>query len=133
MSDYRKIAPRYGTNGDMKALIDDVHARGMHILLDLVPGHTSIEHPWFKASAQSDKGPLAGRYIWTNTKEEADDPDLTAENREKLADYPGAGRGGKYYLITMTSSLRSTTALPIRQSPGRVRRIPLRRSRHARN
>lgn len=97
VSDYRKIAPRYGTNGDMKALINDVHARGMHILLDLVPGHTSIEHPWFKASAQSAKGPLAGRYIWTNSAQEADDPDLSAETREKLADYPDAGRAGKYY------------------------------------
>lgn len=97
VSDYRKIAPRYGTNADMKALMDAAHAKGMHILLDLVAGHTSIEHPWFAESAKSKEGPLAGRYIWTNTPEDADAPELDAETRSKLASYPGAARAGKYY------------------------------------
>ena len=38
----------------------------MHVLLDLVPGHTSIEHPWFKASMQPEKNEYSGRYIWSN-------------------------------------------------------------------
>ena len=45
VSDYFRIAPRYGTNADMQQLIEAVHLRGMRILLDLVPGHTSVEHP----------------------------------------------------------------------------------------
>ena len=45
-----KIALRYGTNVDAKHFFDAAHARGMHVLIDLVPGHTSIEHPWFRAS-----------------------------------------------------------------------------------
>ena len=48
--DYKKIAERYGTNEDAKRLFDEVHKRDMHVFLDLVPGHTSIEHEWFKAS-----------------------------------------------------------------------------------
>lgn len=48
--DFYKVAPRYGTNEDMKQLFQEVHKRDMKIILDLVPGHTSIEHPWFKES-----------------------------------------------------------------------------------
>ena len=46
VSDYYLAAPRYGTNEDLKRLFE-VHKRSMHILLDLVPGHTSTEHKWF--------------------------------------------------------------------------------------
>ena len=40
VEDYYQLAPRYGTNDDLKRLFDEAHARGMHVLLDLVPGHT---------------------------------------------------------------------------------------------
>lgn len=65
VSDYCKIAPRYGTNADMKRLIRDCHRRGMRICLDFVPGHTSVEHPWFKASCSPKPNPYSDRYIWT--------------------------------------------------------------------
>ncbi len=65
--DYKKVAPRYGTNEDLKALFAAAHARGMHVLLDLVPGHTSEEHAWFKASSAPEKNDLSGRYIWTDS------------------------------------------------------------------
>ena len=66
VSDYKKVAPRYGTNADLKRLFDEVHKRDMHIMLDLVPGHTSWEHPWFKESLKPEKNPYSGRYVWTN-------------------------------------------------------------------
>ncbi len=66
VSDYYSIAPRYGSNEDAKRLFDEVHRRGMHVLLDLVPGHTSIEHPWFKESMKVEKNEYTDRYIWTD-------------------------------------------------------------------
>ena len=65
--DYYKAAPRYGTNEDLKNLFDEVHKRGMHILLDLVPGHTSIEHKWFKESLKAEKNEFSDRYVWTDS------------------------------------------------------------------
>lgn len=67
VSDYYKAAPRYGTNEDLKTLFDEVHKRNMHILLDLVPGHTSVEHPWFKESMKAEKNEFTDRYIWTDS------------------------------------------------------------------
>ncbi len=66
VSDYYKVAPRYGTNADLVRLFEEVHARGMHIILDLVPGHTSVQHPWFKESMKAEKNQYTDRYVWTD-------------------------------------------------------------------
>lgn len=67
VSDYYKAASRYGTNDDLKRLFDEVHRRGMHILLDLVPGHTSVKHKWFKESMKPERNAYTDRYIWTDS------------------------------------------------------------------
>lgn len=63
--DYYKVAPRYGTNEDLKNLFAIAHEKGLKILLDLVPGHTSEENEWFKKSCEEDPD-FAQRYIWTD-------------------------------------------------------------------
>lgn len=65
--DYKKVAERYGTNEDLRKLFVQVHERGMHILLDLVPGHTSEEHPWFVESGKDESNAYSDRYIWTDS------------------------------------------------------------------
>ncbi|MBD5149413.1 MAG: glycosylase [Oscillibacter sp.] len=67
VSNYYRTAPRYGSNEDLKRLFDEVHKRGMHILLDLVPGHTSVEHEWFRRSKQAELNEYTDRYVWTDS------------------------------------------------------------------
>lgn len=67
VADYCRVAPRYGTNEDLETLFASAHKRGMHVLLDLVPGHTSVEHPWFKESCSARPNPYSGRYIWSSS------------------------------------------------------------------
>lgn len=67
VSDYCMAAPRYGTNEDLKRLFASAHQKGLHVLLDLVPGHTSVEHPWFKASIRAEKNAYTDRYVWTDS------------------------------------------------------------------
>ena len=67
VSDYYKTAPRYGTNDELKKLMDEIHVRGMHILLDLVPGHTSIGHRWFRESMKAEDNAYTDRYVWTDS------------------------------------------------------------------
>ena len=69
--DYKKVAPRYGTNEDLVRLMDKVHQKGMHILLDLVPGHTSDQNEWFLKSKEPESNEYSSRYIWTDSVWEA--------------------------------------------------------------
>lgn len=66
VADYYTVAPRYGTNEDLKQLFTEAHSRGIHVLLDLVPGHTSVEHKWFLESMKAEKNQYTDRYIWTD-------------------------------------------------------------------
>lgn len=67
VANFYEAAPRYGTNEDLRLLFQEIHKRGMHILLDLVAGHTSIQHPWFKESCKPQRNACTDRYIWSDT------------------------------------------------------------------
>ena len=64
--DYKKVAPRYGCNNDLYRLFGEAHKLGIHVVLDLVAGHTSEEHPWFRASQKAEENEYSNRYIWTD-------------------------------------------------------------------
>lgn len=49
--DYRAVNPAYGTLADVRALVDSAHARGMRVILDWVPDHTALDHPWVRTHA----------------------------------------------------------------------------------
>src|SRR3954468_13990042 len=60
ISDYTGIHPDLGTLEDFDRLVADAHARGLHVVLDLVPSHTSTEHPWFREHPD--------RYVWADER-----------------------------------------------------------------
>lgn len=64
ISDYCAVHPMFGTMTDFDELLDEVHARELKLILDLVPNHTSDEHPWFKESRKSRDNPKRDWYIW---------------------------------------------------------------------
>jgi len=66
ISDYYRVASRYGSNEDAKRLFEQAHRRGLKILFDFVPSYTSIEHPWFQQSARQEKNKYSNWYIWTD-------------------------------------------------------------------
>jgi maltose alpha-D-glucosyltransferase/alpha-amylase len=66
ISDYYKVAPRYGTNDDARRLFEEAHKRGMRVIFDYVISYTSVEHPWFKESAKQDTNKYTNWYIWTD-------------------------------------------------------------------
>ena len=64
VSDYCGIHPIFGTMDDFDRLLAETHRRGMKLLLDLVPNHTSDEHPWFLESRSNRENPKRDWYIW---------------------------------------------------------------------
>lgn len=64
VSDYRDIMDEFGTMQDMDELIDGLHSRGMKLILDLVPNHSSTEHKWFQESRKGKDNPYSDYYFW---------------------------------------------------------------------
>jgi alpha-glucosidase len=64
ISDYTGIEPLFGTMADFDALLAAAHDNGLKLILDLVPNHTSDQHPWFVESRFSRDNPKRDWYIW---------------------------------------------------------------------
>jgi alpha-glucosidase len=64
VADYCGIDPRFGTLADFDALLDQAHAKGLKLLLDLVPNHSSSAHPWFAESRSARDNPKRDWYLW---------------------------------------------------------------------
>ena len=67
VSDYRDIMEDFGTLEDMRCLIRQMHERGMKLILDLVPNHTSDQHIWFQESRKGKDNPYSDYYYWYDT------------------------------------------------------------------
>jgi len=64
VADYCDIHPMFGTLADFDRLLAEAHARGLKVILDLVPNHTSDEHAWFVESRSSRDNPKRDYYLW---------------------------------------------------------------------
>lgn len=75
VADYYDVHPDLGTLDDLDRLVSEARQRGIRILLDLVPNHTSDRHPWFVESRESRESPQRPWYVWADPK-----PDGSAPN-----------------------------------------------------
>jgi alpha-glucosidase len=96
VTDYRGIDPIFGTIGDFNRLREETHARGLKLILDFVPNHTSEQHPWFLESRSSRSNPKRDWYIWRDPAPDGGPPN------NWLANFGGSGwefdeATGQYY------------------------------------
>jgi alpha-glucosidase len=97
VADYFDVNPEYGTLADFSHLIDEAHRLGLKVLVDLVPNHTSDQHPWFQAAVSAPTDPHRARYYFADAK-----PDGSPPNNWESA-FGGSAwsrdeRSGQWYL-----------------------------------
>ncbi|SEN96273.1 alpha-glucosidase [Rhodospirillales bacterium URHD0017] len=68
IADYCDVDPLFGSLADFDALLTDAHSRGLKVIIDLVPNHTSDQHPWFRESRSSRTSPKRDWYIWRDAQ-----------------------------------------------------------------
>jgi alpha-glucosidase len=74
VADYCGVDPRFGSLTDFDSLLASAHARGLKLLLDFVPNHSSDQHPWFVESRSSRDNPKRDWYIWRDAAPDGGPP-----------------------------------------------------------
>lgn len=69
ISSFYGIHPTYGVLEEFQMTVDEIHRRGMRVIVDMVTNHTSDQHPWFQESRRSKDSPLRDYYVWSDTDE----------------------------------------------------------------
>ena len=97
VTDHRGVDPVFGTLEDVGRLVDEAHARGIRVILDYIPNHTSELHPWFAESRTSKDNPRRGWYIWRDPAPDGGPPNnwLSAFGGSAWTFDPATGQ---YYL-----------------------------------
>ncbi|MFN2426046.1 MAG: alpha-amylase family glycosyl hydrolase [Candidatus Binatia bacterium] len=98
VSDYCDVDPLFGTLADFDRLLADAHARGLRVIIDWVPNHTSDRHPWFIDSRSSRHSARRNWYVWRDAR-----PDGSAPNNWMGQFFQGPAwtldaASGQYYL-----------------------------------
>ena len=110
VSDYCDVDPLFGTMADFDAMLADAHALGLRIIVDLVPNHSSEQHPWFQAALAAGPGSVErARYMFREGKGE--NGELPPNNWESVFGGPAwtrttnaDGTPGQWYLHLFDSS-----------------------------
>jgi alpha-glucosidase len=74
VSDYCAVDPVFGTIADLDRLVAECHERGIRVVLDWVPNHTSDQHPWFVESRSSRDNPKRDWYVWRDSAPDGGPP-----------------------------------------------------------
>lgn len=98
VTDYTNIDPMFGTLDGMDALIAAAHARGMKIILDFVPNHSSDQHPWFLDSKSSRHNAKRDWYIWRDPAPDGGPPNNWLSRFDGKSAWEWDETTGQYYL-----------------------------------
>ena len=82
ITDFYGVDPRLGTHGDLVELIRTARDRGIRVIADLVPNHTSDRHPWFQAAREGPDNPFHDFYVWVDEKPEEKPGDVVFPDQE---------------------------------------------------
>ncbi|GEP11562.1 alpha-amylase family glycosyl hydrolase [Methylobacterium gnaphalii] len=97
VSDYCGVDPLFGTLEDFDALVAEAHRRKLRVILDFVPNHTSIAHPWFAESRASRESAKRDWYIWRDPAPDGGPPNNWLSNFGGPAWTRDAATGQYYY------------------------------------
>lgn len=101
VSGYRQVQPRMGGDTAIRELIATAHRSGIRVLLDLVPNHTSSEHPWFAEARRSRASPRRDWYVWADGRGEGPPNNWLSDFREQgvtRSAWSHDPRSGQWYL-----------------------------------
>jgi alpha-glucosidase len=85
VADYRDVDPIFGTLADFDALLADAHARGIKVVVDWVPNHSSDRHEWFVASRSSRSDRKRDWYVWADGAPDGGPPN------DWMSEFPAVG------------------------------------------
>jgi alpha-glucosidase len=80
VADYCDVHALFGTLSDFDELVGEAHARGLKVILDFVPNHTSDQHPWFRQSRSSRMSPKRDWYLWRDPAPDGGPPNNWLSN-----------------------------------------------------
>jgi alpha-glucosidase len=80
ITDYCAVDPIFGTLAEFDLLLNDAHARGLKVILDFVPNHSSDRHPWFVESRAARDNPRRDWYIWRDPAPDGGPPNNWLSN-----------------------------------------------------
>ena len=124
VADYRDVDPRFGTLADYDAMVERAHELGLRVVVDIVPNHSSSDHPWFQeALAAAPGSPERARYVFREGKGENGDGGSQQLVEQLRRPRLGAGdRGGRVAGAVVPPPLRPDPArLRLDQPRGRRR------------
>src|SRR4051812_6850678 len=100
VADYCDVDPQFGTLADFDELLAAAHERGIRVIVDLVPNHTSDRHPWFVESRSSRTNRKRDWYVWADPKPDGSPPNdwRSVFSRVKAEAWTLDPTTGQYYL-----------------------------------
>jgi alpha-glucosidase len=103
VSDHTAVDPIFGTLQDFDDLLAQAHEKGIRLLVDFVPNHTSDEHPWFEESRSSRTSPKRDWYLWRDAGPTGEAPNNWINIFTGESAWTFDTRTGQYYLHTFSA------------------------------